>query len=237
VVLVTGAMAGLLAFGAVLVALPRRPLRHAPGRRPWPPPGDLLASLPRWVELRMPRRRRRRRDHQLPEALDRAAAALRSGDSLGVALERVAVATPAPLGTELRRVAKAVALGAPTSEALRAWSAGSGASADVQLVATALAIGATAGGELARAVDGVASTVRERHELRREVQALATQARASAGVLAAAPPAFAALVASIEPRAALFLFTEPIGLLCLGGGLALEAGGAVWMARITRGAG
>ncbi len=232
----SGTVAGLLAAGAVLVALPRRPLRHAPAR--WrPPPRDLPASLRRWAEVALPGRRCRRRDHQLPDALDRTAAALRSGDSVGVALERVAAATAAPLGTELQRVAKAVALGAPVSEALRAWSAGPGASADVRLVATALAIGASAGGELARAVDGVAATVRERHELRREVQALATQARASAGVLAAGPPAFAALVASIEPRAALFLFTEPIGLLCLAGGLALEAGGAVWMARITRGAG
>jgi Flp pilus assembly protein TadB len=67
-----------------------------------------------------------------------------------------------------------------------------------------------------------------------EVRALATQARASAGVLAIAPVAFAGLVATVEPRAVAFLVASPLGVACLLLGLGLEGAGAAWMAHITR---
>ena len=197
----------------------------------------VLRSVDGWVHRHLPGRGRRRRDRQLPDALRRIASALRAGESVGAAIREVADTTTLPLGPELHRVARAVALGASVADALRAWASEPDASDDVRLVATALAIGSGTGGELARAVDGVAATLRERHELRREVEALATQARASAAVLAVAPLGFTALVATVEPAAAAFLVTRPAGFACLVLGLGLEAVGAVWMARITRGAG
>ena len=69
-----------------------------------------------------------------------------------------------------------------------------------------------------------------------EVHALATQARASAGVLGIAPVVFTALVSAIEPGTVRFLTTTPVGLLCLVAGLVLEAAGALWMGRIVAGA-
>ena len=90
---------------------------------------------------------------------------------------------------------------------------------------------------MARAVDRVAATLRERRELRAEVRALATQARASAGVLAVAPLAFAALVSTIEPGVVGFLVTTPVGLACLAVGLGLDGLGALWMARDRGGRG
>jgi tight adherence protein B len=129
-----------------------------------------------------------------------------------------------------------VAHGSPVATALAGWAAPPGASADVRLVAAALTLGAHAGGEVARAVDRIAVTLRERAELRGEVRALATQARASAAMLTLAPLGFAGLVASVEPAAIGFLLTTPIGLLCLVLGLALNAAGAAWMSHITRSA-
>jgi tight adherence protein B len=234
--LVTGA-AGALAAAAVLVAVPTapraRPAMPADGR---PPRERLEHRVQRWARHHLPSRGRRRRDRQLPDALARIASALRAGESVGTALAGVAASTSLPLGAELDGIARSVALGRPVASALRSWASEPGASDDVRLVATALAIGSGTGGELARAVDGVATTLRERHELRREVEALATQARASAVVLAVAPLGFTALVATVEPAAAAFLVTRPAGLVCLVLGLSLEGAGAVWMARITRGA-
>ena len=114
------------------------------------------------------------------------------------------------------------------------WAGSDGASRDVRLVAAALTIGAGSGGEVARAVDGVAVTLRERHEVLAEARALATQARASAAVLATAPLVFALLVATVEPDAIAFLFTTPLGVGCLVLGLGLDVAGWLWMARITR---
>jgi tight adherence protein B len=103
----------------------------------------------------------------------------------------------------------------------------------VALATTAIGLGGRTGGEVARALDRVAATLRERRELRAEVRALATQARASAGVLIVAPPAFALLASTVEPGVAGFLLTSPAGLGCLGAGLALDGLGAHWMGRIV----
>lgn len=124
--------------------------------------------------------------------------------------------------------------GAGVPAALRSWSTGGSASAQVRHVAASLSLAAEVGGPVARSVDRVAATLRERRELRDEARALATQSRASAAVLALAPVGFAALVAAVEPAALSFLFGSPVGLACLTSGLLLEAAGALWMARMLR---
>ncbi len=180
------------------------------------------------------RRRLLERDLQLPGAVERIASAVRSGAALGPALVDVAELSDGPLGEELRMVAARIRHGAGVDAALAGWSSHADASPDVVLVASALGLGAESGGQVARAIDAVAATLRERRELRGEVRALATQARSSAWVLAAAPLLFAALVASIEPGALRFLLTTPVGVGCLLAGLLLDAAGTMWMARIVR---
>lgn len=187
-------------------------------------------GLDRW------RRRRAtdQRDHQLPEALERMASSLRAGRSITTAVCEVAAATEPPLGPGLGRAAAALEHGAALEHTIDAWVAASAPSPDLALATTAVELGGEAGGEVARALDRVAATLRERRELRAEVRALATQARASAGVLTVAPLAFAAIVSTIEPGVAGFLLTTPVGWACLTVGLVLDGLGALWMARIVR---
>lgn len=196
--------------------------------------GAALIACPSVARRLLARRSADRRDAQLPQALERLASSVRAGCALGQAFAAMARSTPEPLGSELRATAAEVEHGAALVIALDRWSARPDSGAEVRLAAAALGLAADAGGEVARSVDRVAATLRERRELRAEVGALATQARASAGVLAAAPLAFTALVSSVEPGAVTFLLTSPLGLVCLATGLALEALGAAWMARILR---
>ena len=138
-----------------------------------------------------------------------------------------------PLGPELHAVTVAVAAGAPVEQALAAWA---GADPTPDLAPGHHGARASAPEPAARwpeRCDRVAATLRERRELRAEARALATQARASAGVLTVAPVAFAALVSAIEPGVVAFLVTTPAGLACLAIGLALDGLGALWMARIV----
>jgi tight adherence protein B len=81
----------------------------------------------------------------------------------------------------------------------------------------------------------VAATLRERLDLADERRSLASQARLSALVLAVAPVGFAVLLGAVDGSTADFLLGTPPGWLCLGLGLALDAGGAWWMAQLTRG--
>jgi tight adherence protein B len=238
VVPVTAVLVGAAAAAIVLTLGGIAP----PARRPMAPgtPSPLVAgatlrtAAARWVDRARPQLRRRQRDAQLPDALDRLASGLRAGEAIGPALCALAPTLAEPLRTDLEPVARALAGGAPVAAAVGGWAERPSASADVHLVVAALSLGAHAGGEVARAIDRIAATLRERRELQAEIHALATQARASAAVLAMAPIAFAGLVATIEPAAAAFLVTSPLGLLCLLAGLTLEGVGAAWMARITR---
>lgn len=193
-----------------------------------------ILAGPRLALPTLARRREARRDAQLAGGLEQLASAIRSGRSVRGALVDVASSTPRPLGDELVAVADALDHGASVDEALATWTARSGTSAEVRLAAAAIALGGHAGGEVARAFDGVAATLRERREVHGEVVALATQARASAGVLVLAPVGFAGLVSTIQPTTLSFLVTTPVGLGCLAVGLSLEVLGGWWMARIVR---
>lgn len=184
-----------------------------------------------WRLLR--RRSGDRFDAALPGAVDAVTRALRSGASLRLAITEAAVATPGRLGMELASVSRAMERGASVVVALEAWAERQ-PTAGVRLVVSALCLGVETGGALARAVDGVASTLRQRLAARAEAKALATQARASAVVLSAAPLAFTAVASLADPRTSNFLFRTPTGLACLAGGLTLDAAGALWMARLTR---
>jgi tight adherence protein B len=181
-------------------------------------------------------RRAAQRRARLPELVERIASAVRAGRSVRTALAEVAADAPPPLDRELAPAALVLEHGGGLDAALGAWAAATGPVPEVALVLTALGLAGRAGGEVARALDRVAATLRERRELRAEVRALATQARASAAVLIAAPLGFTALVATIEPAVVAFLLTTPVGIACLVLGLGLDGLGAWWMARIVEAA-
>jgi tight adherence protein B len=177
--------------------------------------------------------RRRQREAQLPAALDRLAASLRSGASLPVALDEVGEALDPPLGPELTSLAREAAHGRPVRDVLDDWSSVHD-DAGTRLAASALVLATIVGSAPARAVDGVAATVRERLDLAAERRALAAQARTSALVLSVSPVGFAALLVLADTAAAGFLLGTPAGWLCLAAGVGLDAGGAWWMARLSR---
>lgn len=177
-------------------------------------------------------RAERQRAAQLPDALDGVAAGLRGGLALPAAVAGAASVGP-PLGPELAAVANEVQGGRPLTEALARWQAGS-TDAHTALAGAALSVAAQVGGPGARAVDGAASSLRDRLGNEAETSALATQARASAAVLTVAPIAFAFLLASLDPAAGRFLLGTSVGWLCIVAGLGLDALGAWWMSRLVR---
>jgi tight adherence protein B len=173
------------------------------------------------------------RHQQLPSALERMATALRSGTSLALALDEVGTALDPPLGPELAALAREAAQGRPLRDVITGWSAVHD-DAGTRLAATALLIATVVGSAPGRALDGVAATLRERLDLAAERRALATQARASALVLSAAPVGFAVLLVLGDAAASEFLLGTPAGWVCLGLGGGLDVLGAWWMSRLTR---
>jgi tight adherence protein B len=230
VVLLAGLALGLAA------AARRAASAHAVRTRLLPPPATTAASRVRSVGTAALVRLRqgseaRRLDRELPLVLDEVARSLRAGCSLAQALT-AAGEVPGPAGRAVAALAGEVADGRPVAAAADRWARASG-SPVVGLAAVAVALAAEAGGTSARAVDGVAASLRERAEAADEAHALAAQARLSAVVIGVAPLAFAGLAAATDPRTATFLVGSPIGLACLVGGAALDGAALVWMRRIA----
>lgn len=173
----------------------------------------------------------------LPGLLEAVAGSLRAGSSLPEALSSAAADATgsALLDGDLAALTARVGRGQPFVDAVRSWTVGR-PHEGVGLVAAAFVLGTEAGGARARAIDGVAATLRDRRALTAEVDALSAQARASAVVMMGAPVVFAALGLLSDPDVSAFLLRTPAGLGCLLVGLGLDVAAGLWMMRIARAA-
>lgn len=193
--------------------------------------GLAAVAPPVWVWTRQ-----RRADHArvaaLPLALDAMASALRGGHSLTGAV-RAAATSAGPLEAELAALADHATAGRELGAVVADWSEGPTADPGRRLAAAALALTAEVGGAGALAIDAASSSLRERAEADAEINALSVQARLSAWLLTLTPIGFAALLSTLDPASARFLFTTPAGLGCIAVGATLDALGARWMQRIV----
>jgi tight adherence protein B len=180
--------------------------------------------------------RRSRREQRfaagLPPALEGIAAELRGGGTVGGALDRLAE-TSEPVAGDLRRVRARTRLGLPLTEALAAWPSEHDAPG-VRAAAGALSVATTMGGRAADAIDGLASSLRQRLDAVAEARALSAQARLSAVVVGVAPLGYLAFSALVDPAAVTVLIDTGVGRACLVVGLGLEALAGAWIRRILR---
>lgn len=182
--------------------------------------------------------RSRRDDHlarSVPDALDVVARSSRAGSSVVQALCDLETSDAGPAERVFagagRRVGKGWSLRRSLDVVVQEHPLPA-----VRLAAAAILVGSETGAAPARAVEGVAATLRDRAALEREAAAHATQARASAAVLVLAPVGFALFAVAADPKVGDFLFRSPLGWVCLALGAGFDALGAWWMARIVRAA-
>ena len=97
-----------------------------------------------------------------------------------------------------------------------------------------LALSATVGGPAADALDGLASSLRDRLSVIAEARALSAQARYSAWVIGLAPAGYLVSTALVDPRSVQLLVSTAAGRVCAVVGLGLELLGAAWMRAIIR---
>jgi tight adherence protein B len=169
----------------------------------------------------------------LPGTLDRVAAGLRAGTTVGESLHELAGAA-GPLGPDLRRLDARRALGVGLTDALRGWARERPASG-VRAVTGALALAVEVGGACAAALEGLGESLRARDAAVKEARALSAQARVSAIVVGCAPLAYLVFASAADPASLDLLLTTGSGRACLVAGLVLEALGAWWMHVLLRG--
>jgi tight adherence protein B len=189
------------------------------------------ASGPAWVWFAR-ERRERRFARALPGVLEQVASELRGGGTVPNAVARLA-ASESLVAADLRRVRTRTELGLSLVDALAGWPVEHDAPG-VRAAAGAFAVAATLGGRAADAIDGLASSLRQRLDAVDDARALSSQARLSAVVVGAAPVGYLVFSSLVDPHAATVLVGTGVGRVCLALGLGLEASAALWIRRIVR---
>lgn len=163
----------------------------------------------RYVKWRQGRRLKAFNIH-LPDALSMLASAIKAGLSLPQAIEAVAKNTSPPISDELSRVIREVKLGSPTPHALANMVRRVG-SEDFDLIVTAVAIQSSVGGNLARILDGISHTIRQRIQMKSQISAMTAQMRASGWIITLLPFIVAAILDVVTPSYFRIMFTDPEG--------------------------
>lgn len=123
---------------------------------------------------------------QLPDALDLMARGLKVGHPLNTTLAAVANDMPDPVGSEFGIVVDQVSFGDNLTEAFRDFSARIDQE-DVHYLATAIAIQHGTGGDLARVLNVLSRTIRDRLNMRKKIKALTAEGRLTAAFLSFIP--------------------------------------------------
>ena len=170
---------------------------------------------------------------QLADTMSILASSLRAGYSFLQALDTVSKEIGEPSATEFKRVVAEIRLGRPVDDALIAMAERVD-SDDLRWAVIAINVQRQVGGNLAEVLDIVASTVRERAYIRRQVQVLSAEGRLSVGILSGIPFFLLLYISIVNPEYIKPLFSTTPGLiLVVGGGIFMGLG--IWiMTRIIK---
>jgi tight adherence protein B len=193
--------------------------------------GDALAGaagafagafgLPRWILAYLTKRRINRFLEELPNAMDIIVRGVRAGLPLGDCFRTIASEAQEPIRTEFRAVMETMALGVPLSESVTKLYERVPVT-EANFFAIVIGIQQKAGGNLAEAIGNLSKVVRERKKMKNKVAAMSTEAKASAGIIAALPFAVALMTYLSSPRYIELLWTTMTGRIAL-------TASALWM--------
>jgi Flp pilus assembly protein TadB len=175
-----------------------------------------LALFVLWFLVKRGARKQRQKFSQqlMTQMLD-IAGALRAGRSFSGAITAVAGGAQEPMRSELERALEEERLGKPLEDTLRDISVRM-ESIDMAQVALIAELNSMSGSNVAESLTRVAEGATDRHDLRRELEALTGQARLSSRVIAALPIFVGIAMIVIAPGFAHPLLHTTAGIIVLG---------------------
>ena len=188
--------------------------------------------MPAIVLRFLARRRCKKFEAQLPDVLTLVASSLSTGFSLLQALDAVAKDAAEPAAKEFSRALAETRIGADVSEALEHLARRMD-SVNMKWAAMAIQIQRTVGGNLAETLRTTAKTLRERESLKRHVKALSAEGKLSAYILIALPIGIFFYTMQTNREYVELLWTRPLGLAMLGGGVVSLVIGIFWMRKVV----
>lgn len=136
---------------------------------------------------------------QFPEALDLLSSSLRAGHSLYSAFDVIVKEMPAPINQVFKNTVDEIAFGIDTKDAILSLNRVMPFSMDLKFFTTAVILQREVGGNLARVLDSLSITIRERFKMLGQLKAQTSQSKFSGIILTLVPPLIAIILFFISP--------------------------------------
>jgi tight adherence protein B len=212
--LVTSAVSGVSAFGAVFVL-----------------GGGLIAAaglgfaagfgLPLWALKFLKKRRENRFLEVFPDCVDIIVRGIKAGLPLLDSMKVIVADAPEPVRSEFRHILETQAIGIPLGEACGKLHERVPVP-EANFFGIVISIQQKAGGNLSEALGNLSRVLRDRKKMKGKISAMSMEAKASAGIIGALPIAVMLLVYLSSPGYISLLWTEPMGRVMM-------AVSAAWM--------
>lgn len=193
----------------------------------WPQIAIVLATftsflgIPKMFLKMKAGRRQRKFLEEFADALDASVRLLQAGMPITEAIAMVSREFTGPLREEMQRMYDNQKIGIPLGQAALE-TARRVPLTEVHMFATALQIQSETGSSLSEVLSNLSAVIRARFRLKRKIRALSSEAKASAGIIAALPILVTLGLYGVNPDYISILFTTPKGKL-------FAIGAATWM--------
>ena len=170
----------------------------------------ILGWLPIAYIIFVRRRRLRKFEDNLPDAIDLFNRSMKAGHNIHSGLETIAQETFDPVRMEFRKVVEELALGSTVEDTLR--SLGQRIPLiDLRFFVTGLILQRQTGANMVQVLENMTLLIRERLNLAAKMKAATAQQRFSAGLLCALPIVFAIGLWFLKPEYLRLLYTDEVG--------------------------
>ena len=171
-------------------------------------------------------------EEQFPEAMDLIARALRAGHALTSTFQVAGEEVPDPCGAEFRQLFEQQNYGMSLPDALQAF-ANRSPILDARFFVTALLTQRETGGNLSEVLDNLASVIRERFKVKRQVRVASAHGRITGWVLGGLPIGVGLILFTISPDQMRVLVDDPLGVYMVVAAVILEVVGMLAIRKIV----
>lgn len=188
--------------------------------------------LPMWLLRCKKKRRLKKFEKQLPEALDLLARGLKAGHSFASGLQIVGSEMANPIGVEFFKTFKEYNHGMDMNNALINLCKRVELR-ELRFFTTAVMIQRETGGNLVDILEKIASLIRERFKLVNQIKALTAEGRLSGLILILMPPLVFLIMSRINPDYTMLLVNHPLGRMMAMTALTLQVLGVLAIRKIV----
>jgi len=178
-------------------------------------------GLPRFILGFLKKRREAKFLQTLPDAVDIIVRGIKAGLPLFDSIKVVVQDTPEPLRSEFRAIIETQSIGMPLGEACMKLYERMPLP-EANFFGIVISIQTKSGGNLSEALGNLSKVLRDRKKMKAKIQAMSMEAKASAAIIGALPPAVMLIVYIMSPDYITLLWTTALGRLML-------VGCATWM--------